>query len=114
MPLVTGGHADDLARTSIARSCTELHDTNKLTIPSLAAALEQRALQLHPKEEATLFQGKHDIRDLRAALLGDREAPEGLVTATRHFGSQWTIEGTTTTERVARCAAARPIVAVLS
>ena len=80
---------------------------NKLT-SSLAAALGRRALQLHPKEVTLLMlQGKHSPRDLRAALLGDWKAPERMVSATRFSGAQTTIEGAMTTERAARCAAAR-------
>ena len=42
------------------------------------------------------LQGKHSSRDLRAALLGDRKAPESLVTSTRCLGALRTIEGTLT------------------
>ena len=38
--LATGGHADDLGRTSIARSNKELNDSNQMTTSSLASALD--------------------------------------------------------------------------
>ena len=51
VPWASGGSADDhLARTSVARSYTELNDVNQLTTSSLAAALGRRALQLHHKK----------------------------------------------------------------
>ena len=40
-------------------------------------------------------------------MFGDWKAPQRLVTASRYLGAQRTIEGTMTTERAARCAAAR-------
>ena len=109
VPVATGGYADDLARTSIARSYKELDDINQLTTSSLATALGRRALQLHPKKGITLLwpQGEHSSRDLRAALLGELKAVERCVTATRYWGAQRTIEDTMTTERAGRCAAAR-------
>ena len=82
--LATGGYADDLAGTCIVRSHTELDDIDQLTTSSLAAAWRRRALQLHPEKG---------------------------VTATRYLGAQRTIEGTVTTERAARCAAARTLFA---
>ena len=80
-----------------------------MTTSSLASALRRRAFQLHPKKGVTplTLQGKHSSRDLRAALLGDWRAPERLVTYTRYWGAQRTTDGTVTTERAARCAAAR-------
>ena len=56
---------------------------------------------IHKKE------GRHSPPNLRAALFGDWTAPERLVTDTRYLGARRTIEGTATTERAARCAAAR-------
>ena len=50
VPLATRRHADDLARTSIARSYMELNDIHQFTTSSLSAALGRRALQLHPKK----------------------------------------------------------------
>ena len=110
--MATGGYADELARSSTARSYTEINDINQLTASSLATALGRRALQLHPKKWVTLLrvQGKHSSRDLRAALLGDWNAPRWWVTAPRYLGALKTIEGTATTEHAARCAAARTAV----
>ena len=50
----------------------------------------------------------------RAAPLGNRKTPERLVTATRYMGAQSTIEGTVTTRRLARRAAARTAFAEFS
>ena len=107
-PLATGGYADDLVRASIARSYKELNDIDQLTTSSLATALGRRALRLNPKTVTLLsLQGKHSSRDLRAALLGDWKTQSAWSPPHDTGGAQRTIEGTMTTERAARCAAAR-------
>ena len=46
--LSVSGYADDLARAAVAKNLTELGQINREQTDSLRAALESRALQLHP------------------------------------------------------------------
>ena len=106
--LSVSGYADDLARAAVAKNLTELGQINREQTGSLRAALESRALQLHPTKGIVLLRaaGRNSMKDYQAACTGAWLAPEHSSLQAKYLGALRKIEDTAKAECRARCQAA--------
>ena len=102
------GYAEDWARAAAAKNLTEFGQINREQTDSLRAALESRALQLHPTKGIVLLRaaGRNSLKDYQAACTGAWPAPEHISLQAKYLGALRTIEGTAKAECRARCQAA--------
>ena len=106
--LSVSGYADVLVRPAVAKNLTELGQINREQTDSLPAALESRALQLHPTKGIVLLRaaGRNSMKNYQAACTGAWPAPEHISSQAKYLGALRTIEGTAKAECRARCQAA--------